>query len=46
MTEVRLNTRYYTLTVAKNQLIQWTDYHIKDVAVELEAPTSWPPGTP
>lgn len=38
VTEVRLNTRYYTLTVAKNQLIQWTDYHIKDVAVELEAP--------
>mgnify|MGYP000175800391 CR=1 FL=1 len=31
VTEVQLNTRYYTLTVSKKQLIPWTGYDIKNV---------------
>lgn len=42
--QVRLNTRYYTLTVAKNNLERWTGYDIKDVGVELRAPSKLPAG--
>lgn len=38
VTDVTLNTRYYTLTVSKNSLTKWTGYDIKNVAVELDAP--------
>ena len=44
VTEVQLNTRYYTLTVSKKQLIPWTGYDIKNVEVEVEAPAKLPAG--
>ena len=42
--QVKLNTRYYTLTVAKNNLERWTGYDIKDVKAELRAPSKLPAG--
>lgn len=36
--QVRLNTRYYTLTVSKGKLERWTGYDIKNVTVDLKAP--------
>lgn len=45
VTEVQLNTRYYTLTVSKKQLIPWTGYDIKNVEVEVEAPAKLPAGS-
>lgn len=42
--QVKLNTRYYTLTVAKDNLERWTGYDIKDVTAELRAPSKLPAG--
>lgn len=38
ITEVQLNTRYYTLTVSKSKLTKWTGYDISNVQVDLDAP--------
>lgn len=38
VTEVTLETRYYTLTVPKNRLIRWENYDISQVRVTVEAP--------
>lgn len=42
--QVRLHTRYYTLTVAKNHLENWTNYDIKDVEIALSVPGTLPAG--
>ena len=36
ITEVTLETRYYTLTVPKNRLVRWENYDIHDVSIDLE----------
>ncbi len=42
--QVRLHTRYYTLTVAKNHLENWTNYDIKEVEIALFVPGKLPAG--
>lgn len=38
ITEVTLETRYYTLTVPKNRLVRWENYDIHDVSIDLDVP--------
>ena len=38
VTEVTLETRYYTLTVPKNRLVRWENYDIHNVSIDLDVP--------
>ena len=42
--QVKLNTRYYTLTVAKDNLERWENYDIQQVDVDLYVPEDLPAG--